>query len=116
MLSYVAELSHKRRSELSAQVLSLYDLARDSGTGDFVAALELAAEQHMYGAEYVRVLLGLPSVSAPLGAAKLAEVPVEFCAPAQHEVERDLAQYEHYVANREQVLEVTAPTPAGGRA
>jgi hypothetical protein len=51
VLSYVAELSHKRRSELSGQGLSLYDLARASGTGDFVAALELAAEQHMYGAE-----------------------------------------------------------------
>jgi transposase len=116
VLNYIAELSHKRRRELGEQVLTLYDLARESGTGDFVAALELAAEQQMYGAEYVRVLLGLPSVPVPQGAAKTAGAPLEFAAPAQHEVERDLAQYEHYVANREQVLEVAATTPEGARA
>ena len=116
VLSYVAELSHKRRSELSGQVLALYGLARDSGTGDFIAAVVLAAELHMYGAEYVRVLLGVPAASLPQGAAKLAQVPVEFCAPAQHEVERDLALYEHYVANREQVLEMAASAATGGRA
>jgi len=110
---YVAELSHKRRKELGGQVLALYDLARESGTGDFVAALELATEQQMYGAEYVRVLLGLPCASAPLGSAQTGAALLEFSAPAQHEVERDLAQYEHYVANREQVLEVATRTQTG---
>jgi transposase len=70
VLSYVAELSHKRRRELSEQVLALYDLARESGKADFVAALELAAEQHMYGAEYVRALLGLPGDAAPPSSAR----------------------------------------------
>src|SRR6266704_454457 len=115
VLSYVAELSHKRRTELSEQVLALYELAQDSGTGDFIAAVELATEQQMYGAEYVRVLLGLPPVPALPGSAKTAVAPLEFSAPAQHEVERDLAQYEHYVANREQVLEVVATTQTGAR-
>jgi transposase len=116
VLSYVGQLSHKRRRELSEQVLALYDLARESGTGDFVAALELATEQHMYGAEYVRVLLGLSSHAAPLDTAKTGVAALEFSVPAQQEVERDLAQYEHYVANRDQLLELASTTPTGGRA
>ena len=92
VLSYVAELSHKRRTELSEQVLALYELARESGTADFVAALELAAEQQMYSAEYVRVLLGLPSVSAPLSAAKTGVDLLDLAVPTQQEVERDLAE------------------------
>ena len=43
---------------------------------------------------------------------RLLELPV----PAQHEVERDLAQYEHYVANREQVLELASTPQTGARA
>ena len=81
-----------------------------------MAALELAAEQQMYGAEYVRVLLGLPAVSAPLGAAQTGARLLDLAVPAQQEVERDLAQYEHYVANRDQVLELATTTPTGGRA
>jgi hypothetical protein len=94
VLNYVGELSHKRREELAEQTLALYELARESGPADFVAALELAAEQQMYGAEYVRALLDLS-------------------VPAQHEVERDLAQYEHYVANRDQVLDLASTAQTG---
>jgi transposase len=115
VLSYVAELSHKRRRELSEQVLALYDLARESGKADFVAALELAAEQHMYGAEYVRALLGLPGDAAPPSAARTDATSLDLSVPAQHEVERDLAQYEHYVANREQVRELAGSTQTGAR-
>jgi transposase len=116
VFSYVAELSHKRRRDLGEQVLALYDLARASGPGDFVAALELAAEQQMYGAEYVRVLLGLSAVAAPLESAKTGADLLVLAVPAQQEVERDLAQYERYVANRDQVLELVATTPTGGQA
>jgi len=35
--------------------------------------------------------------------------------PAQHEVERDLAQYERYVANRDRVLD-SALVASGGQA
>jgi hypothetical protein len=111
--SYIAALSHKRRRELSEQMLALYDLARESGTADFVAALELAAEQQMYGAEYVRVLLDLPSAAAPLGSAQTESTLLDLEVPAQHEVERDLAQYEHYVANRDQVLELASSAQTG---
>jgi hypothetical protein len=116
VLSYVAELSHKRRKELGEQVQALYDLARECGKADFVAALELAAEQHMYGAEYVRALLGLTSATTPPSAAKTDAASLDLSVPAQHEVERDLAQYEHYVANREQVLALPGSTPTGARA
>src|SRR5256886_11932152 len=58
--SYVRELCHKRRADMKEQLLALYELAQDSGLADFVAALELAAEQQMYGVEYVRAILAPP--------------------------------------------------------
>jgi hypothetical protein len=115
VLSYIGELSHKRRTELGEQMPALYELAQESGKADFVAALELAAEQQMYGAEYVRALLGLPSVCAPVSSAKPGPALLELPVPAQHEVERDLAQYEHYVANRDRVLELASITQTGAR-
>jgi transposase len=116
VMQYIAELSHKRRSELGEQMPALYELARESGTADFVAALELAAEQQMYGVEYVRVLLGLRAISAPVSAAKTGAALLELPVPAQHEVERDLAQYEHYVANRDRVLELASTPQTGAQA
>ena len=43
-------------------MLALYELAQEVGNADFVAALELAAEQQMYGAEYVRAIVIAPPV------------------------------------------------------
>jgi len=40
------------------------------GTADFVAALELAAEQQMYGVEYIRAILALPTCLVPTSAAE----------------------------------------------
>jgi transposase len=45
--SYVRDLCHKRRAEMNAQMLALYELVQEIGKADFVAALELAAEQQM---------------------------------------------------------------------
>ncbi len=104
VMSYVHEISHKRRSEMKQQVIALYDLAQEIGKADFVAALELAAEQHMYGAEYIRAILALPSVATPNESAQTICDPLTFSGPSQPEVERDLAQYERYVANRESLL------------
>lgn len=95
---YVAELCHKRRAEMSQQVLSLYDLAQELGKADFVAALELAAEAQMYGVEYLRAIVS-PQQE---GLSRAEPVRLEG-APPQREVERELAQYEQYVANRESV-------------
>jgi hypothetical protein len=57
-----------------------------------VAALELAAEQHMYGAEYVRALLAPPMPSAPDEAAQERVNRLLSDVPMQQDVERDLAE------------------------
>jgi hypothetical protein len=101
---YVHEISHKRRSEMKAQMSALYELAQEIGKADFVAALELAAEQQMYGAEYLRAVLALPS-AAPHESAPTPCDALAFSGPSQPEVERDLAQYERYVANRESIVQ-----------
>jgi transposase len=104
--SYVRELCHKRRTEMNAQMIALYELAQEIGKADFVAALELAAEQQMYGAEYVRAIVTVPEASAPHGTTELRLDALLPSVPTQQEVERNLAQYEHYVANREQLPEL----------
>jgi Mu transposase-like protein len=103
--SYVRELCHKRRAEMKEQLLALYELAQESGRADFVAALELAAEQQMYGAEYVRAILAPPAPPPPDEAAEVRVSQLLSSVPTQQEVERDLAQYERYVANRDRVLD-----------
>ena len=105
VMSYVHEVSHKRRKEMNPQMVALYDLAQEIGLADFVAALELAAEQQMYGAEYVRAIVSLPSAPLSSGPAQAEPDVRPFVSPPQAEVERDLAQYERYVANRESVLQ-----------
>jgi transposase len=101
VLTYVRELCHKRRAEMNTQMIALYDLAQEIGKADFVAALELAAEQQMYGAEYVRAIVTVPSARAPAQPAPAGTEALQLSVPAQHELERDLAHYEQYVANRD---------------
>src|SRR5437763_6155574 len=105
VMSYVHEISHKRRKEMKQQMLALYDLAQDIGLADFVAALELAAEQQMYGAEYQRAIVSLPLAPGSTEPAPADPDVLTLVGPPQAEVERDLAQYECYVANRESVLQ-----------
>ena len=90
---------------MNEQLIALYELAQDSGLADFVAALELAIEQQTYGAEYVRAILAPPVPPAPLEAAHVRGRQFLSDGPTQREVERDLAQYERYVANRDRVLD-----------
>jgi hypothetical protein len=90
---------------MKEQLIALYDLAQESGIADFVAALELAAEQQMYGAEYVRAILAPPVPPTPDEAAEVRASQLLSSVPTQQEVERDLAQYERYVANRDRVLD-----------
>src|SRR6266702_6919809 len=98
---YVAQVSHKRHTELYPQMIALYDLAQEVGQADFLAALELAAEQRMYGAEYVRAILSPPPSSSCHDQTPPSLVEqLRALAPTQVTVERDLAQYEQYVANR----------------
>jgi len=103
--SYVRELSYKRRAEMSQQMIALYDLAQEMGKPDFVAALELAAEQQTYGVEYVRAILSEITEAVPKIATQEESLQsLGRSAPEQQNVERSLADYEQYVANRECVL------------
>jgi transposase len=103
--SYVRELSYKRRAEMSQQMIALYDLAQEMGKPDFVAALELAAEQQTYGAEYIRAILSEITEAVPKIATQEESLQsLGRSAPEQENVERSLADYEQYVANREGVL------------
>src|SRR5947209_7377919 len=87
---YVRELLHKRRAEMKEQMIALYELAQEVGNADFVAALELAAEQQMYGAEYVRAIVSVPTASVPPSSAQTNVSALRPSRPAQHEVARAL--------------------------
>lgn len=107
---YVASICQKRRADMHAQMIALYDLAQASGQADFLAALELAAEQQMYGAEYLRAIL---SAASPPMCSSPSSNPLQGLAPAQTAVERPLAVYEQYVANREQLDTINERAKAG---
>lgn len=97
---YISLLCRKRYSEMERQILSLYQLAQKVGLSDFLAALELAYDQQTLGAEYVEALLAAPRPrpSMPL-AERATRLPDALVVP-QPLVERELADYEQYVANR----------------
>lgn len=90
---------------MSQQITVLYETAQSTPRADFLTALELAAKQQMYGAEYLQAILGRARAPAHSGS---APVDAHRSFPGQSRpatVERDLALYEHYVANRESLLE-----------
>ena len=101
---YLQALCHKRRAEMSQQITVLYETAQRTPRADFVAALELAAEQQMYGAEYVQAILGRPKRAAPSVSAAGPERGHWVGVPGREDVERSLAHYEQYVANRDGLL------------
>jgi transposase len=108
--SYISELCRRRRAEMSAQITALYALAQQLGSAAFLAALELAAEQQTFGAEYVRAIVtrqrldprrAPPPLTRSLGVLQLDQMDRQAGPhPPQRAVERDLAHYERYVANR----------------
>jgi hypothetical protein len=87
---------------MTAQITLLYETAQLSGRADFLTALELAAEQQMYGAEYLRAILVQSRPPVPVSAAKPGSRAAIHATALQ--VERDLAEYEGYVANRASLL------------
>lgn len=100
---YVSVLCRKRHADMDAQICALYALARRVGVDEFLAALSLAAEQQTIGAEYVSAIVAQPRprTAPPPPDAELLERLRD--VPPQRAVERDLAQYEQYVANRERM-------------
>lgn len=110
--AYISVICRRRRSEMEEQILTLYGTAQRLGSADFLCALELAAEQQLYGAEYIQAITALNSVPASNPKLSLPAIaaarqgaesvhdqyrPTRY--PNQNEIERDLAQYECYVAN-----------------
>ncbi len=85
---------------------ALYEVAQRVGRDEFLAAVELAAEQQTIGAEYVAAIAAHP-VARPAYSRPPGELPALLrAAPPQHEVERALTDYEQYVTNRELDVDV----------
>jgi hypothetical protein len=105
--AYVSLLCQKRYAEMGEQITALYALAQRVGRDEFLAAVDLAAEHQIVGVEYLQALIATPPPHVPPPA---NVVPARLRPePAQREVERDLALYEAYVANRAE----TASSPVG---
>jgi hypothetical protein len=97
---YISVLCRKRYSEMERQILSLYQLAQRAGLDEFLTALELAYDQQTFGAEYVEAILSEPRPKqSPMRGESPIRLPEALSIP-QPAVERELAHYEQYVANR----------------
>lgn len=100
---YVSQLCRKRYAAMDSQMLALYQLAQQVARSAFLAAVELALAQQTFGAEYVQTILEQPRprtlVPPPTPAPAL---PAALAVP-QRAIERELVQYERYVANRERL-------------
>jgi hypothetical protein len=107
--AYVSRLCRKRYAEMDAQILALYRLASQVARHELPAALDLALQQQTFGAEYVQALLTAPRTQPPRPSALSEQALTPLLTIPQHSVERELALYEQYVANREQ-----APAASGG--
>ncbi len=122
--SYVAFLCQKQRATMAVQIQQLYTLARQIGEAEFVAAVELAAEQEAFGVEYLMALTSnlkntgsaptfssIPVYSGRNGSPETTPkaITVDEAAwwlsqlPGQAQVARPLDHYEILVANRHQL-------------
>jgi hypothetical protein len=100
--AYVSEVCRRRYHDLATQMTALYDLAQQVGQPEFITAVALASEQQVFGAEYVQAIARPPQADSASHAGLPEALQRQVVAqPAQTEVERDLAQYEQYVANRQ---------------
>jgi transposase len=99
---YVSQLCRKRYTAMEPQMLALYQLAQHAGVATFLAALELAHDAQTIGAEYVQAILVQPQPPPPHRGEPALGLPAALAVP-QPVVERALADYEQYVANRAQL-------------
>jgi hypothetical protein len=96
--AYVTLVCRKRYTEMDGQIAALYQLVQELGAPAFTQAVAQALAQQAIGAEYVRALAAPGPVAPRPHPAALA--PAGHAGPSQREVERELAHYEQYVANR----------------
>jgi len=95
---YVTLLCRKRYTAMDGQIAALYQLVQELGAAPFTRAVTHALAQQAVGAEYVRALA--PAGAAVPRAHPASATPTRPVGPSQREVERELAHYEQYVANR----------------
>ena len=55
--TYISQVCRKYYDQMEAQILRLYALAQEVGESEFMAAVELAAEQQAIGADYLCALV-----------------------------------------------------------
>lgn len=91
--SYVAELSRRRRERLADEMRAVYALLEQHGRDELLAAMALAGETSVYGADYLQALLAAP----PPPAAGTSPGVGTLALPTQAEVDRLLSSYEALV-------------------
>jgi transposase len=92
--SYVSELSRRRRERLAEEMRGVYALLEQHGRGELLAAMALATETSVYGADYLQALLAAPLPPAAAGTSALLTT---LALPSQAEVDRLLSSYEALV-------------------
>lgn len=113
---YMAQVCHKHYDQMDSQILRFYALAQEAGVTEFMAAVELAAEQAAIGVDYVHALLHVPQPAKPATTPVANPLTVWLAAPPQATVERALSHYERYVANPVAIAVVFTTAMAGGGA
>ena len=93
--SYVSELSRRRRERLAEEMRAVYALLEQHGRGDLLAAMALAGETRVYGADYLEALLAAPP--PPAADAGALATMATLVLPTQVEVDRLLSSYEALV-------------------
>jgi len=105
--SYVSELSRRRRERLADEMRSVYALLEQHGANDLLAAMALAGETSVYGADYLQALLAAPQ--PPAADAGTSPMLMTLALPTQAEVDRLLSSYEALVQID---IAMTEATPA----
>jgi transposase len=104
--AYVAELSHRRRDRLAAEVLALHRLFTEHGPAAFAQAIARLLAAQLFGHEYVSALLSpAPAAEAPTPAPPSLVLDG---VPPQAEIDPRLGAYEAFV------LGARPPSTSGG--
>jgi len=93
--SYVTEVCRRYRTDFGQHILTLYELWQERSEGEFVGAVEAAAAEAAFGAEYVTSLLAEPAEEPPVA---ILDCPGQ---PPQEELDRPLEGYEAFVTGGE---------------
>lgn len=98
-VTYVGELSRRRRERLGEEVAALYALSTQYGPQPLLAAMAQAQQAAIYGADYLQLLLAPPAAVPPsadgVAAAGALTLPG---TPSQVDIDRQLSSYEAWVS------------------